>query len=70
MIYIYIVFDSVIFFCKLEQMDPLGKPTEENNIGSPDDTLALVKPVVEYEIRDPIPGLGQYDSVNEYFWMQ
>jgi hypothetical protein len=51
-------------------MDPLGKPTEEDNIGSPDDALALVEPVIEYEIRDPIPGLGQYDSVNEYFWMQ
>jgi len=51
-------------------MDPLGKPAEEDNIGSPDDTMAAVEPIIEYKIRDPISGVGQYDPMDEYFWMQ
>jgi hypothetical protein len=38
-------------------MDPLGKPVEEDNIGSFDDTMSTVEPEVEYEARDPIPGV-------------
>jgi len=51
-------------------MDPLGKPVEEDNIGSPDDTMSTVEPEVEYEARDPIPGVGEYNPIDEYFWMQ
>jgi hypothetical protein len=42
-------------------MDPLWKPAEEDNIGSPNDTLAMVELVVGYEIMDLKPGVGQYD---------
>jgi hypothetical protein len=51
-------------------MDPLGKLAEEDNIGSPDDTMSTVEPEVEYEARDPIPGVGKYNPIDEYFWMQ
>lgn len=51
-------------------MDPLGKPAEDDNIGSPDDTMSIVEPKVEYEARDPIPGVGEYNPIDEYFWMQ
>jgi len=51
-------------------MDPLGKPAGEDNIGSPDDTMSTVEPEVEYEARDPIPGVREYNPIDEYFWMQ
>jgi hypothetical protein len=57
-------------FRRLEHMDPLGKPVEEDNIGSFDDTMSTVEPEVEYEARDPIPGVWEYNPIDEYLWMQ
>jgi hypothetical protein len=53
-------------------MDQLGKlSVEESNIvSSLENEMTMADPVVEYEIVDPIPELGQFDPLDEYFWMQ
>jgi hypothetical protein len=53
-------------------MNPESESSAEadNDVGSPEDTLIVFNLVVEYEVIDLIPELGQHDPVKEYMLVQ